>query len=167
MVEVAEELVKTVGRGQELVLVAQVVLAELAGGVAQGLQEFGQGRVLLAEAQVGARQPYLGEAGADRHLPGDEGGPPSGAGLLAVIIGETHALSRNAVDVGRLVAHHGAAVVAEVPVADVIAHDDQNVGLVLRPSAGRGKHHHRQPQEQPQGRFPHLLPPIDLLLDKK
>ena len=167
VIEVAEELVKTVGRGQELILVAQVVLAELASGVAQGFEEFGQGRVLLAEAQVGARQPHLGHARAHRHLPGDEGGPSSGAGLLAVIIGETHTFSGNAVDVGGLVAHHGAAVVAEVPVADVIAHDDQNVGLVLRPSTGRATHHHRQHQEQPQGRFPHLLPPLYLLLDKK
>ena len=36
VVEVAEELVKTVVGRQELVLVAEVVLAELAGGIAAG-----------------------------------------------------------------------------------------------------------------------------------
>ena len=35
VVEVAEELVEAVGGRQELVLVAEVVLAELAGGVAE------------------------------------------------------------------------------------------------------------------------------------
>ena len=38
MVEVAEELVEAVVGRQELVLVAEVVLAELAGGVAEVLQ---------------------------------------------------------------------------------------------------------------------------------
>ena len=44
VVEVAEELVKAVHGGQELVAVAEVVLAELAGHVAERLQEVGDGR---------------------------------------------------------------------------------------------------------------------------
>jgi hypothetical protein len=44
VVEVAEELVEAVVGGQVLVLVAQVVLAELAGGVAVRLEEVGDGR---------------------------------------------------------------------------------------------------------------------------
>src|SRR4029450_11318906 len=39
VVEVAEELVEAVRRREELVLVAQVVLAELSGGIAQRLQQ--------------------------------------------------------------------------------------------------------------------------------
>jgi hypothetical protein len=39
VVEVAEELVEAVGRGQVLVAVAQVVLAELASDVAQRLEQ--------------------------------------------------------------------------------------------------------------------------------
>ena len=35
-----------------------------------------------------------------------------------------------AVDVGRLVTHHAVDVVAEVPEADVVPHDDEDVGLV-------------------------------------
>ena len=36
VIEIAEELVEAVHRRQELVLVAKVVLAELAGGIAHG-----------------------------------------------------------------------------------------------------------------------------------
>ena len=43
VVEVAEELVESVHRRQVRVAVAQVVLAELAGGVALRLQQIGDG----------------------------------------------------------------------------------------------------------------------------
>ena len=46
VIEIAEELVEAVHRRQELVLVAKMVLAELAGGVAHG--------ALSAVAMVGA-----------------------------------------------------------------------------------------------------------------
>ena len=57
---------------------------------------------------------------------------PGGAGLLAVVVGEDRAFAGDAVDVGRAVAHHAAIVGADVPVADVVAHDDQDVGLCRR-----------------------------------
>ena len=44
MVEVAEELVEAVRRGQGEVAIAQVVLAELAGAVTLGFQYFSEGR---------------------------------------------------------------------------------------------------------------------------
>src|SRR5271165_3927420 len=59
-----EELVETVHRRQELVLVAEMVLAELAGGVAQRPQQLGDGGILRPQAQVRARKPYLAQAGA-------------------------------------------------------------------------------------------------------
>ena len=59
MVEVAEEFVEAVQRRQVLILVAEMVLAELAGLVAQRLQEFGDGRIFRAEAYVGAGMPTL------------------------------------------------------------------------------------------------------------
>ena len=43
-----------------------MVLAELAGDVAEGLQEVGDGRVLRLEPEIRARQADLGQAGADR-----------------------------------------------------------------------------------------------------
>ena len=55
VVEVAVELVEAVDRGEELVAIAQVVLAELAGGVALRLEQLGDRRVLLLEAQRTSR----------------------------------------------------------------------------------------------------------------
>ena len=62
VVEVAEELVEAVDRRQELVLVAEVVLAELAGRVAVRLEQLGDRRVLLLEAdrRRRARRPCSG-----------------------------------------------------------------------------------------------------------
>ena len=49
--------------------------------------------------EVGAGQPDLGEAGADRRLAGDERGAAGGAALLAVPVGEHRAFLGDAVDV--------------------------------------------------------------------
>ncbi len=66
VVEVAEELIEAVRGGQELVAVAQVVLAELAGDVAERLEDFGDRRVFGLEAQVRARAAplWLGRCGS-------------------------------------------------------------------------------------------------------
>ena len=58
VVEVAEELVEAVHGRQELVAVAEMVLAELAGGVALRLEQLGERRVLV-------RQPFLCAGQAD------------------------------------------------------------------------------------------------------
>ena len=103
------------------------------------LEQLGNRRVFLLQADVGARHADLGEAGADRVLAGEEGGAAGGAALLAVVVGEGNALVADAVDVGRAVAHLAAAVVADVPPADVVAPQDEDVRLlglssVLSPS---------------------------------
>ena len=131
VVEVAEELIKAMHGGQKLVLVPQVVLAELAGGVAQGFQQFGNGGILGPQAHVGSRHAHLAEAGAEDALAGDEGRAAGSAALLAVVVGEDHALVGDAVDVRGAVAHHALAVAAEVPHADVIAPEDENVGFLV------------------------------------
>jgi hypothetical protein len=53
VVEVAEELVEAVAGRQELVLVAQVVLPELPGGIAERLHDLGDGRI----PPTGGRDP--------------------------------------------------------------------------------------------------------------
>ena len=83
VIEIAEEFVEAVHGRQEFVAVAQVVLAELAGGVAERLEQFGDGRVFLLQADRGAGHADLGQAGADRVLAGDEAGAAGGAALLA------------------------------------------------------------------------------------
>ena len=136
VVEVAEELVEAVHGGQDLVVVAQMVLAELAGGIALRLEELGDGRVLRLQAERRARHADLGQAGADRRLPGDERRAAGGAALLAIPVGEQRAFFGDAVDVGRLVAHDAAVVGADVELADVVAPDDEDVGLLVAAGAG-------------------------------
>ena len=65
VVEVAEELIETVGGGQHFVAVAEVVFAELSCHVALRLEQGGDGRVFLLHAFGRAGQANLGEAGAD------------------------------------------------------------------------------------------------------
>ncbi len=129
VVEVAEELVEAVRRRQELVAVAEMVLAELAGDVAERLQDVGDGRVFRLQAQIGAGQPDLGQAGADGRLTGDERGPTGGAALLAVPVGEHRAFLGDAIDVGRAISHDAVVVRADIEPADVVAPDDENVRL--------------------------------------
>ncbi|MNL26341.1 hypothetical protein D3C87_1478610 [compost metagenome] len=130
MIQVAEELVETVVGRQVLVAVTQVVLAELPGGVAQRLEQLGDGRVFRLQAHGGTGNADLGQAGAYRMLAGDEGRAPCRATLLAVIVGEHHAFLGQAVDIGRLVAHEAVAVAADVGDADVVTKNNQNVRLV-------------------------------------
>ena len=138
VVEVAEELVEAVHRRQELVQVAEVVLAELPGGVALRLQRGGDGDGLGRHADVGAGLADGGHAGADRQLAGDEVGAARGAARLGVVVGEHHALGGQLVEVRRLAGHDAAVVGADVEPADVVAHDDEDVGLLRRPAPTTG-----------------------------
>jgi hypothetical protein len=67
-------------------------------------------------------------AGAQGHLSGDERRASGGAARLAVVVGEDRALSGQAVDV-RGLAHHAVRISADIPHADVIAPDDEDIGL--------------------------------------
>ena len=88
VVEVAEEFVEAVDGRQRFVAVADVVLAELAGGVAEVLEQAADGRVELAHAHRRAREADLGQPGADAVLAGEERRAAGGAGLLAVVVQE-------------------------------------------------------------------------------
>ena len=59
VVEVAEELVEAVNGRQKLVPVAQMVLAELAGGIAQRLQRLGDGDIAGLQADGAPGMPTL------------------------------------------------------------------------------------------------------------
>src|SRR5215472_7852912 len=59
VVEVAEELVKAMDRGQVLVAIAEVVFAELAGGVSQRLEEFGDRRIFRLQTEFSSGKPHL------------------------------------------------------------------------------------------------------------
>ena len=62
--------------------------------------------------------------------PQDEGGASGGATLLAVVVGERDAFFGDAVDIRGGVAHHASAEVTDVPSADVIAPEDQDIRLL-------------------------------------
>ena len=57
VVKVAEELIEAVNGRQELVAVAEMVLAELSGHVAKRLEQIGERRVLLRQSFLRSRQP--------------------------------------------------------------------------------------------------------------
>jgi len=130
VVERAEELVEPVRGGQVFVEVAQVVLAELRGHVPLRLEQLGKGDIPCLDPFLGTRDADLEVAGAETDLAGDERGAAGGAALLAVPVGEQRAFLGDAVNVRGLVAHHALVVGADVPVADVVAPDDEEVGLL-------------------------------------
>ena len=132
VIEVAEEFVEAVHGRQELVLVAEVVLAELAGGVAHALERGRDRHGLRRNADRRAGLADRGHAGADRQLAGDEVGAARRAARLGVVVGEQHALGGELVEVRRPPGHHAAVVGADVPHADVVAHDDDDVRPLRR-----------------------------------
>src|SRR5262249_46615428 len=130
VIEVAEELVEAVDRWQELVAVAEVVLAELAGRVAGVLEQFSAGRILGLEADRRPRHSDLRETGTEPALSRDERGAPGRARLLAIGVCELHPLLGESIDVRRPISHQPVAVAAQVRDADVVAPDHENVRLI-------------------------------------
>ena len=64
VIEIAEELVEAVNGRQEFVAVAEMILAELAGGVTLRLEQIGNGRVLVRQPLLRRRQADLQESRA-------------------------------------------------------------------------------------------------------
>ena len=129
VIEIAEKFVEPMHGRQIFVAIAQMVLAELTGCVAERLQQFGDSRVFRMQSDRGARHADFGQAGADRVLTRDEARAARRAALLAVKIGEGRPFLRDAVDVGGMVAHHAFAVVADIPNADIVSPNDEDIWL--------------------------------------
>ena len=130
VIEIAKEFVEPVHGRQELIAIAEVVLAELAGRVAERLEHFGDGWVLRLQSDRGPGHSNLGRAGVERVLTANEGRPSSCTALLAVVVSESDAFFGDAVDVWGGVAHHASAEVTNVPSADVVAPENQDVRLL-------------------------------------
>ena len=73
MIEVAEKFIKAVIGGKHLIPVAQVILAELAGGIALGLEQAGNGGIFHLHSPFGTGQSDLRKSGTEDALPHDEG----------------------------------------------------------------------------------------------
>src|SRR5215510_11778958 len=92
VIEVAKELIEAMLRRQVLVPVAEVILAELASGIAEGFEQFGNGRIFGTHAQGGAGQSNLAQTRAEDALAHNERRAAGGAALLAVVLRDTHPL---------------------------------------------------------------------------
>src|SRR6516164_3157334 len=101
-----------------------MVFAELSGGITKWLEQFGKRRVFLLQTFRGTRQTNFSEPGPDGRLACNKRGASGGAALLPVPVREERAFASNAVNVGRLVAHHALIVGTDVPVADIISPED-------------------------------------------
>ena len=143
MVEVAEDPIQAMDCRQMFVLVAQMVLAELPTRVAVWLEKRCKSDHPVGYPLVRAGHANGEQTGTEWVLAGNEGCPPGSTALLSVPVSEKCSSLRNGVDIGGLVAHHPLVVSAGIPVANVVAPDDNNVRLVL----GR-LHRNRQAQCQ-------------------
>ena len=93
--------------------------------------------ILGLQALLGAGQADLEQADAERMLPGDERRATRGAGLLPIAVRKQCTFLCDAVDVRRRAADHAAMVGAEIPDADVIGHDEEDVGFLFFLRMGR------------------------------
>src|SRR5271165_5242857 len=132
VVQIAEILVEPVYRRQKLIQVAEVVLAELPRLVALLLEGGGYGRGLRGKAYVGTGLPDGRHTRADRQLAGDEVRPPRRATRLGVIVSEPHALRGQLIEIRRLARHYALVIRTDVEPADVIAHNDDDIGFLVR-----------------------------------
>ena len=148
VVEVAPVFLEAVRRRQGRGVVAQVVLAELAGGVAEIEQELGERRSAGPQIGRAAGQLRRNHAGAQRIHAGEEGIAPGGAALHGDVVHEDCALVPDAVDVRRFPDHQAAMVDARLHPADVVAHDEEDVGFLLLRGCRRACHRHGSKQRQ-------------------
>src|SRR6266516_6538511 len=114
-------------------MVAEMVLAELAGAVAQIVEERGESGRPGPQVGRAARELRRDHARAQRIHAREEGIAPGRATLLSVVGHHDRAFFRNPVNVWRFPDHQAAMIAARLHPADVIAHDEQDIGfLVLR-----------------------------------
>lgn len=60
VIEIAKEFIKAMIGGQEFVFVTKVVFAKLPGGIAQRLEQFGNGGIFAAQTDVRTGHPHFG-----------------------------------------------------------------------------------------------------------
>ena len=119
-------------RRQGRSVVAQMVLAELAGVVAEIEQEPGERR--RAGPQIGraARELRRYHAGAQRIHAREEGIAAGSAALHGDVVHEHRAFVADAIDVRRFADHQAAVIDARLHPSDVVAHDENDIGFLGR-----------------------------------
>src|SRR6516164_3136456 len=129
MVEVAPEFIEAVNGRQILIAIAKMVLAELSGLVAHPLQRSSNRHGLGGNAEWCSRLAYRCHAGANGQFARDEVGAACRTTRLGVVGIETHSFSSKLVEVGSESRHHALVIDANVEPANVVTHDDDDVGL--------------------------------------
>ena len=104
-----------------------MILTELASGIALRFERRGDRASLCWYADLGTSLADRRHAGADRQFAHDEVRATRRATRLSVIIGEQHPFLGELVEVRRPPGHQSTMVSANVPHADVIAHDEHDV----------------------------------------
>ena len=131
VIQITKEFIEAVQRRQVFVQVAEMVFPKLSRGVAHRLQYQRCCHGLVRHADVGASLADRRKARAQRDLPGDEVGAAGGAARFRVVVGEAHAIGGELVEIRRLAGHDALVIGADIVHADVVTHDDDNVGLLL------------------------------------
>src|SRR5262245_20548580 len=132
MVQVPPVLLEAVGCRQRRGVVAQMVLAELPCRVPEIEEELRECWGSRPQVRRAPRELRGNHARAQRVHAGEEGVAARCAALPRYVIHEHRALVGDAVDAGRLADHEAAMIHARLHPADVVAHDEQDVGLRLR-----------------------------------
>src|SRR5207237_1445968 len=130
VIQIAKERVEAVDGGQELIQIAEMVFTELAGFIALRLERGGNRAGFCRQTGLGPRLTDRGHPRANRKFTGDEVRPTRRATSLGVIVGEQHSFFGDLVEVRCPAGHHAAMVGADIPHADVIAHDEDYLWFV-------------------------------------
>jgi hypothetical protein len=117
-------------------VIAQVVLAKLTGGIAQIVQELCEGRRAGLQVRRAAGQLRRDHARAQRMHSGEEGVAPGGAALLGVVVHHDATFVCDPVNVRCFPDHQAAMIAARLHPADIIAHDEQDIGFLSCAWAG-------------------------------
>src|SRR5208337_799322 len=134
VVQIAEEFVKAMYAREVFVHISEMILSELARFVTLRLQDSGKCDSPIGQSYVGTRLADGRQTCTYRQLAGDEIRATCGAASLGIVIGEHHALGSKFVEIWRPSGHDSSMVRADVKPPNVVAHDDENVRLlVLRP----------------------------------
>jgi hypothetical protein len=156
VIQVAPEFLEAVRGRQRVGVIAEMVLAELTGVVAEIKQEFGKRRGAGPQIGRAAGQLRRNHAGAQRMHAGEERVPACGATLLGIVMREDRAFIADAIDVGRLADHQPAMVDARLVEADIVAHDEEDIGFLLlrdhrRADQSGQRHQHRRAEQRGAG----------------
>src|SRR6516225_3872388 len=119
-----------------------MVLAKFAGRVAEVAQEYCERWGARLQVGRAARKLRRDHARAYRIHAGEEGIAPGGAALHGHVVHEDCALVADPIDIWSFAHHQSAVIDTRLHDADVVTHDEKDVGLLwlLR---GRGGARHR------------------------